>query len=61
MNVFVALQLPFHDGSGNAKILGAYSLVEKAEARCWRELQVEDGQPTKVIECIINEDRKEET
>ncbi len=59
MNVFVALQLPFYDGSGNAKVLGTYSLVEKAEARCWRELQLGCGQPTDVIECTIDEDRKD--
>lgn len=55
--VFVAILLPNHDGSGNAKVLGAYSVKWKAEGRCYRELKsLGYDQPTDVVECQIDQD-----
>ncbi len=58
---FVSMLMPFYDQSGIPKVLGIYSTKEKAQARCWREIQkLGYDQPTEVIECTIDEDRKED-
>lgn len=57
MTLYVAILLPFHDGSGKARILGVYDVVWKAEARCRRELvKLGYDQPTDVVECVLNND-----
>ena len=50
-DIFVAMLLPNHDGSGWPVVLGVYSDRAMAEARCWRCLQnLGYDQPTAVIE-----------
>ncbi len=39
IKVFVAMLLPFHDGSGLASVLGVYSNREKAESSCYRAMR----------------------
>jgi hypothetical protein len=47
---YVAMLLPFSDGSGEPVVLGIYSERHLAEARCWRALQrLGYEQPTAVI------------
>lgn len=53
--IYVAMLLPFDDGSGTPVVLGAYSSRPLAEARCWRELQLLGyHQPTAVYECPLD-------
>lgn len=50
-DLFVAMLLPFADGSGSPVVLGVYSSREGAEARCWRAIKrLGYEQPTAVIE-----------
>ncbi len=54
--LFVAVLMPFHDGSGEAQLLGVYSTKEKAEANCYRALKTLGyDQPTKIFETVLNE------
>ncbi len=54
--LFVAMLMPFHDGSGEAQLLGVYSTKEKAEANCYRALKTLGyDQPTKIFESVLNE------
>lgn len=51
MDLFVAMLLPFSDGSGDAVVLGVFSTRDAAEARCWRALRrLGYDQPTAVVE-----------
>ncbi len=55
-NLFVAMLMPFHDGSGEAQLLGVYSTKEKAEANCYRALKTLGyDQPTEIFETVLNE------
>lgn len=55
--VYVALLLPFTDGSGETEVLGVYSTRDGAQARCWRALQALGyEQPTDVVACAIDAD-----
>lgn len=56
-DVWVAVVLPYSDGSGEAEVLGVYSSPEGAEARCWRHGENTGlSQPTAVIERRIDYD-----
>jgi hypothetical protein len=56
--LFVAVLLPFSDGSGKTKVLGVYTLKHFAEARCHRAIKAQGyDQPTEIIECFLNIDR----
>lgn len=57
IKLFIALKLPYADGSGEVGILGVYDEELKAEARCHR-YNKEFGlfEPTKVTSCRLNED-----
>ncbi len=53
--LFVAMLLPFFDGSGSVEVLGAYSTKEKAEARCYRKTQeLGYDQPTSIFELTLD-------
>lgn len=55
--LFVAMLMPNHEGSGEAKVLGVYTDKKHAESRCYRELnKLGYNQPTEVVECTQNVD-----
>ncbi len=56
--LFVAMLLPFSDGSGSNKVLGVYSNKERAEARCYRVARSSFGynQPTAVFALTLDGD-----
>ncbi len=55
-NLFAAVLMPFHDGSGTAELLGVYTTKEKAEARCYRALKTLGyDQPTEIFESVLDE------
>lgn len=55
IKVFVAMLLPFHDGSGLASILGVYSNREKAESNCYRAMRnLGYDQPTSIFESVLD-------
>jgi hypothetical protein len=54
-DVFVAVLMPFHDGSGSTKILGVYETEEKAQARCYQEIQkLGYEQPTQIVPMTLD-------
>lgn len=53
--VYVALLLPYSDGSGDVSVLGVYSTRVDAEARCWRTLKrLGYEEPTEVVETLLD-------
>lgn len=58
-DLFVALLLPFSDGSGEPVVLGIYTNKERAEARCYRAIRrIGYDQPTAIIERPLNFDNE---
>lgn len=59
-HLYIALELPYTDGSGHPTILGAYDTETAAEARCWRRIREQGhAQPSTVIEVTLNVDTEQ--
>lgn len=55
--LWVALLLPFSDGSGDTVVLGVWGTQEGAQACCWRELdELGYDRPTAVVPVAMNVD-----
>ncbi len=53
--VFVATLMPFHDGSGTVRVVGVYSIKERAEAHLFRALRALGyDQPTEIFEIVLD-------
>ena len=53
---FAVVQMPYHDGSGDAALLGVFSTEEKAEADIGRRyLASETRQPLRVVAVPLDE------
>jgi hypothetical protein len=53
--VYVVVEVPYHDGSGKAGVLGVFSTMEKAEALVGRLfLDEQSRQPLVITEHVVD-------
>lgn len=53
--VFVAVVLPWQDGTGRTEVLGAYHKIELAQSKLFDHIGT-TGQPCMVVPCPIGKD-----
>ena len=53
--LWVALRLPWPDGSGDPLVLGVHDGLEGAALLCWRDQKRTGDQPTEIVLMLLND------